>query len=222
MEISVMRGNARALHNRYRYSFDFPEEWQTETCIMLTGICLSEYDIEEFSLVYSNLRINNHSMFDEDMNILSKFTVPVIIYPTDMATWAECFAYRELTDLTITFQWCSASPEWPRYDYGVEVDGCRFRNCCFTEQNYWTSIHFQNVSDIVYIKAFSSNSEYEEFDEPLSADCIQLLEDDDSCEMVMLSPTVVRINGRYFHVTASSSNNFTVLKWLIVKTNKNV
>ena len=97
----------------YGYSFDFPEEWDDVECIVLTGIRVSSAKhVTSFECQYHNLSISMTNI-DDDQNLVSMFTVPVII-----RKFSESIPDRELhvftycqvdDDLTVTLQWYPCS-----------------------------------------------------------------------------------------------------------------
>lgn len=100
----------------FKHDFDFPEEWDGEERILLTGIYISEVvgvglGLFAYQFVYYNLRIvvtNEALIFDDDPNVLAKFTVPVVIdKAVGTSEFAFVFAEKKMNDLTITFQWCT-------------------------------------------------------------------------------------------------------------------
>ncbi len=217
MEISVMScldmGITR--FGRYLHSFNIPEEWRKEDCILLTGIWISDEAVDAFHLKCYNLKIEGYSKFDEDTNVLSKFTVPVNIYRTESTTSVKCYADSKIDDLTVTFQWCSTTPEYERYNHTIENVVC-----CLSNRS---SIHFalSPPNDVVYIKAFTTNDIDNEEDvaDPVPARCIRLWDDDEEdSELIIVSPTVVRANGRIFSVTTLyGTDMWVIFEWLIVK-----
>ena len=96
----------------YDLSFSFPNEWETEECIWLTGMWLShEEAVSWVQLRYHGLYIIDSSplRIGDDMNWLSKFDFPIVILKQGSGHSFCITADKEIGDFAVTFEWRSSS-----------------------------------------------------------------------------------------------------------------
>ncbi len=176
----------------YSHTCNFPEEWDAETQMLLTGIYISEglSGLFTYDIIYYNLRITITSgslIIDDDPNLLSKFNVPVIIDKA-MGSMGEEYIYfyaeREIRDLTITFQWRSIS-----FDYVDGINIYSLRNDVNSTNNPLTRPIFEG--ECVYLQIWILDTETDKWIvQP--ADELDLPE---NMAWTIVSPTIIRVDG---------------------------
>ncbi len=190
----------------YLHIFNFPEEWKTEKRILLSGIWISDIEsMGAFEFCYYNLKIDVNyrvafSLDDENSNVLSKFSVPIVIDKgtfdnIDIQNYAEYYGNVQQEDLTITYMWCSIPDNMDvdvfaytlSSDYMYNPQYCMIpslaKNCSF----YLQICIEDNDND-----ACTEDNDNDDTCNAQPLDTLQLPED-----MIwsMVTPTVIRIDG---------------------------